>query len=78
MRLVAFLLLSTFLSGYALAQDGMDIDFDQVPTVHFPDGKHIVSAYPAFEDYMYMFFDICDAIGFSVENECHIYPMNAD
>ncbi|WP_095831446.1 hypothetical protein [Mesorhizobium sp. WSM3864] len=56
----------------------MNIDFDEVPTVHFPVGKHIVSAYPAFEDYMYMFFDICDATGFSVENECQIYPMNAD
>jgi hypothetical protein len=78
MRFVAFLLLSTLLSGYALAQDGMDIDFDEVPTLHFPAGRHIVSAYPAFEDYMFMFFDICDAMGFSVENECQIYPMNAD
>lgn len=59
------------------AQEGVEIDFSEVPTVHFPAGGQIVSAYPAFEDYMFMFFDLCDAMGFSVENECSIYPLNA-
>lgn len=38
----------------------------------------IVSAYPAFEDYAFMLFDVCDAVGFPLEGEdCLIYPMNA-
>lgn len=57
--------------------EGFDINLDEVPTIHFPAGGRIVHAYPAFEDYTYMFFDVCDALGFSVEKECQIFPMNA-
>lgn len=62
----------------ASAQEGIDIDFSDVPTVHFPAGGQMVSAYPAFEDYSYMLFDICDAVGFTIDGgDCLIYPMNA-
>lgn len=62
----------------ASAQEGFDIDFSEVPTVHFPAGGQIVSAYPAFEDYSFMLFDICDAVGFTIDGgDCLIYPMNA-
>ena len=27
---------------------------------------------------MNMFFDVCDAMGFSIERECAVYPMNGD
>jgi hypothetical protein len=45
----------------AAAQEGFDIDVDDVPTVHFLAGDRVVSACPAFEDYM--FFDVCDPMG---------------
>ncbi|EHK52547.1 hypothetical protein MAXJ12_34734 [Mesorhizobium alhagi CCNWXJ12-2] len=47
----------------AAAQIGFDIDVDDVPTVHFLAGDRVVSDCPAFEDYMYTFFDVCDAMG---------------
>jgi len=59
------------------ADAGLSIDFNEVPTVHFPIGDRIVSAYPAFEDYAFMLFDICDAVGLKVA-DCLIFPMNAD
>jgi Zn-dependent protease with chaperone function len=68
----------SFVSLPMAAQDGMRIDFSEVPTVHFPAGDLIVSAYPAFEDYSFMLFDICDALGLAIgTGECLIYPMNA-
>lgn len=78
MRLTTALALLAFCGVAAAQEEGFNINFDEVPTVHFPSGDRVVSAYPAFEDYMYMFFDVCDAMGFSVEKECLIYPMNAD
>jgi hypothetical protein len=44
----------------AAAQEGFDINVDDVPTVHFLAGDRVVSACPAFEDYM--FFDVSDAM----------------
>lgn len=76
------LALAGALSIFAAIQDvtaepGLSIDFDDVPTVHFPVGDRIVSAYPAFEDYAFMLFDICDAAGLEGAG-CRIFPMNAD
>jgi hypothetical protein len=44
----------------AAAQEGFDMDVDDVPTVHFLAGDRVVSACPAFEDYMCMFINVCD------------------
>lgn len=48
------------------------------PALHIPIGDQIVFATPTFEDYMYMFFDLCDAMELKVGGECQIYPMNAE
>lgn len=50
---VLSILLSIALAS-ASAQAGFDIDFSEVPTVHFPAGGQIVSAYPALEDYSFI------------------------
>ncbi|APH70946.1 hypothetical protein [Aquibium oceanicum] len=74
---VLSILLSLALASSS-AQESFDIDFSEVPTVHFPTGDQIVSAYPAFEDYSFMLFDICDAFDFTIDSgDCLIYPMNA-
>jgi len=78
----SLLVLAGALSIFAAVQDvtaetGLSIDFDEVPTVHFPVRDRVVSAYPAFEDYAFMLFDICDAAGFEAA-DCQIFPMNAD
>lgn len=60
----------------AHAGDEVEVDFDQVPALHIPLGKRVVSARPAFEDYAFMLFDVCDAL--SLEGDaCLIYPLNA-
>jgi hypothetical protein len=62
----------------AQAEDGVTLHLGKnSPALHMPVGKQDVFAVPAFEDYMYMFFDVCDAMGLSVKDECNIYPMNA-
>ncbi|BCB21957.1 M48 family metalloprotease [Bosea sp. ANAM02] len=75
----AFWVLATphlFSPSAAEAQERTRIDFDAVPTIHFPAGSRVVSAYPAFEDYAHMLFDLCDALKLS-SKECSIFPMNA-
>jgi len=63
-------------AGYA--SENTSIDFSELPAIHFPVGKQKVFAYPAFEDYSFMLFDLCDAVGFTIETgDCLIYPMNA-
>jgi hypothetical protein len=58
------------------ADDQVEIDFDQVPALHIPLGKRVVSARPAFEDYAFMLFDVCDALSLEGD-DCLIYPLNA-
>lgn len=77
--IIAALIVAT-MPSLAAAQDytsEMVIDFSKVPALHFPVGpnKQKVVITPAFEDYMYMFFDVCDAMKMTSQ-ECNIYPMN--
>lgn len=60
----------------AHAGDEVEVDFDQVPALHIPLGKRVVSARPAFEDYTFMLFDVCDALSLEGD-DCLIYPLNA-
>lgn len=61
-----------------VAEDGVKLYLGKdSPALHMPVGKQDVFAVPAFEDYMYMFFDLCDAMGLDISDECNIYPMNA-
>ncbi|WP_421477694.1 ImmA/IrrE family metallo-endopeptidase [Agrobacterium tumefaciens] len=65
-------------AGSAVAEDGQTLHLGKnSPALHMPVGKQDVFATPAFEDYMYMFFDLCDAMELKIEDECKIYPMNA-
>ena len=74
--LAALMMISAGVAAPRESKNGTRIDFDTVPTVHFPVGSRVVSAYPAFEDYANMLFDLCDALKLS-SKECMIYPMNA-
>lgn len=61
-----------------MAEDGVTLYLGKdSPALHMPVGKQDVFAVPAFEDYMCMFFDLCDAIELNISDECKIYPMNA-
>lgn len=63
----------------AVAEDGVEVTVDETAdAMHMIIGKQRVWATPAFEDYMYMFFDLCDAMELKVGEECQIYPMNAE
>lgn len=63
----------------AWAEDGVEIRVDdKSPALHMILGKQTVFATPAFEDYTEMFFDLCDAMGLKIADECKIFPMNAD
>lgn len=65
--------------AFAWAEDGVEVRIDdKSPALHMVLGKQTVIAVPAFEDYMYMFFDLCDAMQLNVGDECQIYPMNAE
>jgi hypothetical protein len=67
-----------FQSTKAFAEDGVVLHLGKnSPALHIPVGDKDVFAEPAFEDYMYMFFDLCDAMSLDVESEWNIYPMNA-
>ena len=59
-------------AGRALAQDPEET----APGIHLQVGGMDVFATPAMEDYSYMLFDLCDAMGFGIRGECDIYPMN--
>jgi Zn-dependent protease with chaperone function len=78
-------IITSLLLGAALpmspagAEDGVEVHLDEKsPAMHMIIGKQSVFAVPAFEDYMYMFFDLCDAMELKVGEECQIYPMNAE
>ncbi|WFR97568.1 hypothetical protein [Rhizobium tumorigenes] len=75
------MLLSAWLcvfQGAALAKDGVMLHLGEgSPGLHVPVSKQDVFAVPAFEDYSYMLFDVCDAMGLTAEKGCDIYPMNA-
>lgn len=67
-----------FATMNAAAQEGVMLHLGKdSPALHIPVGDKDVFAEPAFEDYTYMFFDLCDAVGLDVKDECNIYPMNA-
>lgn len=75
---LALLLLS---QNAVLANDdgGVAVDVSgSSPAIHMAIDGATVVAYPAFEDYTHMLFDICDALGIGIETGCDIYPMNAD
>ncbi|MUT27251.1 M48 family metalloprotease [Mesorhizobium japonicum] len=64
----------------SVAEDrGMTVDYDKLPSMHFPIGANgkSVAVIPAFEDYAFMMFDACDAMHLT-GGECAIFPMNAD
>lgn len=67
---------ATLLFSPLRAGNEMEVDFDQVPALHIPLGKRVVSARPAFEDYAFMLFDVCDALSLEGD-DCLIYPLNA-
>jgi hypothetical protein len=50
---------------------------EKSPALHFPAGNRIVHIEPAFEDYAFMMFDVCDAMKLS-KDECMILPMIGD
>lgn len=63
-------------------EEPLVLDFSQANSsaLHLPVGDQRVAITPAFEDYSFMMFDICDAVGLDVadEEECSIFPMNGD
>lgn len=66
------------IAGSAVAEDGVTLHLGKdSPELHMPVGDQDVFATPAFEDYMYMFFDLCDAMELKIADECKIFPMNA-
>lgn len=46
-------------------------------SLHMPAGSSSVAIVPAFEDYAFMLFDVCDAMKMSKE-DCNILPTNGD
>ncbi|WP_354061161.1 hypothetical protein [Devosia sp. 2618] len=48
---------------------------DSSPALHMPVGNRLDEVEPAFEDYAYMLFDVCNAMGLT-SDECMIYPLN--
>jgi hypothetical protein len=47
------------------------------PALHTATGDGWVEVVPAFEDYTYMVFDVCEALKLT-DKDCLIYPMNGD
>jgi len=74
---VVLLSATLFVSQAVSAQKSIiDLSEDQA-TLHFPfDGNKVVIT-PAFEDYTFMLFDVCDVMKLTAD-ECVIYPMNGD
>jgi hypothetical protein len=50
---------------------------DKNPGVHMLFDNTIVKIEPAFEDYSFMMFDVCDVMKLTVE-DCNIFPMNGE
>lgn len=66
-----------FASGVAYADD-MTVDLGRKNAgVHMLYDDVIVKIEPAFEDYSYMMFDVCDTMGLKGD-DCIIYPMNGE
>ncbi|WP_408914450.1 hypothetical protein [Brucella pseudogrignonensis] len=76
--------ISLFSSSVMAQEDeaeGMIVDLSESsPALHFPIGINgkSVQVVPAFEDYGYMLDDSCNAMELTFEDECKIFPMNAD
>lgn len=73
MKFLSLVLLGTFFSIHvAHAADGPVIDMsDETRTLHPQPMVGEIPIEPAFEDYMFMLFDTCEAAGI----KCSIYPM---
>lgn len=79
MRTLIALMIAAGISSAAVADNGVELRLGkESPALHMPVGDQIVFAVPAFEDYMHMFFDLCDAMELKISGECQIYPMNAE
>ena len=79
MRTLIALMIAAGISSVAVAEDGVELHLGKdSPALHMPIGDQIVFATPAFEDYMEMFFDLCDAMELKIGGECQIYPMNGE
>jgi Zn-dependent protease with chaperone function len=79
LRTLIALIAAAGIATSAKAEDGVEVTVDETaPAMHMIIGKQKVWAVPAFEDYTYMFFDLCDAMELKVGEECQIYPMNAE
>lgn len=73
---VASFLLASSLDAFAQDGQGQWLTFGQdARAIHVPIGLKKVLVEPAFEDYTYMVFDVCDAMTLNTA-ECTIYPMN--
>lgn len=79
MRTLIALMIAAGVATSAVAEDGVEVTVDETaPAMHMIIGKQRVWAVPAFEDYMYMMFDLCDAMGLEISGDCTIFPMNAE
>lgn len=65
--------------GLALADEGTVLKLDKSGSLHFREGSGEIEVEPAFEDYMNMMFDVCDAMGMTIQSgECAIDPLNGN
>mgnify|MGYP001270422306 CR=1 FL=1 len=63
-------------SPVAAEEEGFFITFGKdTKSLHLPLGKRTVRIKPAFEDYTFMMFDLCEAMKLW-PHDCMIYPMN--
>ena len=64
--------------GDGAVEDPIVLTFDaDTPALHIPVGRQSVEIVPAFEDYAFMLYDLCDGLGLTGD-ECLIFPMNGD
>ena len=74
---VTLLAVMLFVPQAVFAQESdLDLNNGQV-ALHIPFHRKKVEITPAFEDYTFMLFDVCDAMQLT-DDECQIYPMNGD
>jgi len=72
------LIAAILMSATAAHADDITVDLGQKnPGVHMLYDNAIVKIEPAFEDYSFMLFDVCDAMGLKGD-DCMIYPMNGE
>lgn len=75
-KTVASVTLAMFATVVVANAEGQWIDFGQgTRSLHVPFGDQSVWIEPAFEDYTFMMFDVCDAMKLEGD-DCLIYPMN--